>query len=147
MTSRINTVYITFFLAFMIGPVAAVASVFSTDDGASLNFDELMLAVQQADVIVIGETHTDANGHRWQREFLRELVTQDISFSLSLSSSFAYLLLRFFILAVIFFRLIFACSISREFSSIYLASHWSKGFLALSTTLDFRFPLGSEGHT
>ena len=68
----------------MIGPVAAVASVFSTDDGASLNFDELMLAVQQADVIVIGETHTDANGHRWQQEFLHELVTQDVSFSLSL---------------------------------------------------------------
>ena len=52
-------------------------------EGVALSRTDLFAAIRAADVVVVGEVHTDAGGHRWQQNLLRDLVDQNIKFILS----------------------------------------------------------------
>lgn len=59
-------------------------SIFSGDDGQAMNWQQLFTAMDMADVIVIGESHTDASGHELQTEMLKVAVQRWPGFTLSL---------------------------------------------------------------
>ena len=62
--------------------LAAAENMFD-GQGGTLSRADLFAAISAADVVVLGEVHTDAGGHRWQQNLLRDLVDQNIEFILS----------------------------------------------------------------
>ncbi len=72
-------------LTFLLVARAAFAeAVFSGSTGAPLDRATLLAKVRAADVIIIGESHTDAGGHAWQQELLQALFTESSDWVLSL---------------------------------------------------------------
>lgn len=62
----------------------SAADVFSGHDGAKLTQSQVLEAVADADIILLGEVHTDAAGHSWQQSLLANLVAGNDNWLLSL---------------------------------------------------------------
>ena len=59
-------------------------SIFAGDDGQAMNWQQLFTAMDMADIVVIGESHTDASGHELQTEIVKVAVQRWPGFTLSL---------------------------------------------------------------
>jgi uncharacterized iron-regulated protein len=59
-------------------------SMFAGDNGAAMNWQQLFTAMDTADIVVIGESHTDASGHELQTEILKVAVQRWPGITLSL---------------------------------------------------------------
>jgi uncharacterized iron-regulated protein len=71
-------------LLALAGTAASAAEVFSGESGAALTSSQVLESINSADIVLLGEVHTDAAGHFWQQELLRELVAADDNWLLSL---------------------------------------------------------------
>jgi uncharacterized iron-regulated protein len=71
-------------LLIFVSTALSAADVFSGDDGARLTQSQVLQAVAAADIVLLGEVHTDAAGHAWQQSILAALASSDSAWLLSL---------------------------------------------------------------
>ena len=64
-------------------PAVFAADVFDSATGQRMSSAVLLERIAKADVVVVGERHTDAAGHIWQQQLLKQLFAADGSTFLS----------------------------------------------------------------